>query len=107
MKFSLVSAPVLILPNPAKPFTITTDTSDLVIGAILSQDQGKGDQPIAYESRKLSLTELNYSVHKKKLLAIVYAIKLWRTYLERQKFIIIIDYASLKYIKSQLTLSKR
>ena len=85
LKLCLVSAPVLILPDPTKPFTVTTDASDLAIGAVLSQDQGKGDQPIAYESRKLSPAEQNYPVHEKELLAIVHAIKLWRIYLGRPK----------------------
>ncbi|CAJ0645768.1 15026_t:CDS:2 [Entrophospora sp. SA101] len=57
-----------------------------ILIAILSQDQGKGEQPVAYESRKLSPAELNYPVHEKELLAIVHAIKLWRPYLEGQRF---------------------
>ena len=107
LKQCLVSAPVLILPDPTKPFTVTTDASDLAIGAVLSQDHGKGQQPVAYESRKLSPAELNYPVHEKELLAIVHAIKLWRIYLEGQRFTIITDHASLEYIKSQTTLSRR
>jgi hypothetical protein len=107
LKQCLISAPVLILPDPTKPFTVTTDASDLAIGAVLSQDHGKGNQPIAYESRKLSPAEQNYPVHEKELLAIVHAIKLWRIYLEGQKFTIITDHASLEYIKSQTTLSRR
>jgi RNase H-like domain found in reverse transcriptase/Reverse transcriptase (RNA-dependent DNA polymerase)/Integrase zinc binding domain len=107
LKQCLISAPVLILPDPTKPFTVTTDASDLAIGAVLSQDQGKGHQPIAYESRKLSPAEQNYPVHEKELLAIVHAIKLWRIYLEGQEFTIITDHASLEYIKSQSNLSRR
>jgi hypothetical protein len=107
LKQHLVSAPVLILPDPTKPFTVTTDASDLAIGAVLSQNQGKGDQPIAFESRKLSPAEQNYPIHEKELLAIVHAIKLWCIHLERQAFTIITNYAALKYIKSQTTLSRR
>ena len=107
MKQSLTSAPVLILPDPTKPFTIITDASNLAIRVVLSQDQGKGNQPIAFESRKLSSAELNYPIHEKELLAIVHAIKLWRIYLEGQKFTVITDHASLEYIKSQTTLSRR
>jgi len=59
---------------------------------------GKGDQPIAYESRKMSSAELNYPVHKKELLALVYTITIWRPYFEGQKFTAIMDYASLEYI---------
>jgi hypothetical protein len=107
LKQHLVSAPVLILPDPTKPFTVTTDASDFAIGAVLSQNHGKGDQPLAFESRKLSSAELNYPIHEKELLAIVHAIRLWRIYLEGQTFTIITDHASLEYIKSQNTLSRR
>ena len=107
LKQQLISAPVLSIPDPTKPFTVTTDASDFAIGAVLSQDHGQGEQPVAYESRKLSSAEQNYPVHEKELLAIVHAIKLWRIYLEGQKFAVITDHASLEYIKSQTNLSKR
>ena len=100
LKQHLISAPVLILLDPTQPFTVTTDASDFAISAVLSQNHGKGDQPIAFESRKLSSAELNYPIHEKELLAIVHAIRLWRIYLEGQTFTIITDYASLEYIKS-------
>ena len=41
LKEKLTSAPVLLLPDPNKPFTITTDASDFAIGAVLTQDKGK------------------------------------------------------------------
>nr|CAH67280.1 OSIGBa0111L12.7 [Oryza sativa] len=44
LKQSLVSAPVLALPDFQQPFTLETDASDLGIGAVLSQNQ----HPIAY-----------------------------------------------------------
>src|SRR5277367_2289641 len=107
LKGKLTSAPVLLLPDPNKPFTITTDASDFAIGAVLTQDKGKGEQPVAYESRKLSPAEQNYAVHEKELLAIVHAIRLWRMYLEERRFTVITDHASLEYIKTQTNLSRR
>jgi hypothetical protein len=82
LKEKLITTLVLLLPDPEKPFTVTTDASDYAIGAVLTQDQGKGEQPVAYESRKLSPAEQNYATHEKELLAIVYAIRVWRMYLE-------------------------
>jgi hypothetical protein len=47
LKYSLVTAPVLTLPDFTKPFEVIADASDFALGAILIQE-GK---PIAYESR--------------------------------------------------------
>ena len=105
LKNFLTTVPILLLPDPTKQFIVTTDASDFAIRAILSQNQGKGQQPVAYESRKLTSAEQNYPIHKKELLAIVHAIKLWRQYLEEQHFIVITDYASLEYIKIQHNIS--
>ena len=107
LKEKLITAPVLLLPDPTKPFTVTTDASDFAIGAVLTQDHGRGEQPVAYESRKLFPAKLNYPVHEKELLVIVYAIRLWHMYLEGQRFTVITDHASLEYIKSQANLSRR
>src|SRR5271169_900715 len=106
LKKKLISAPVLLLPDPNKSFTITTDASDFAIGAVLTQDKGKGEQHVAYESRKLSPAKQNYAVHEKELLAIVHTIKFWRPYLERQCFTVITDHTSLEYIKTQQNLSR-
>jgi hypothetical protein len=62
---------------------------------------------MAYESRKLTSTELNYATHEKELLVVVHAIKVWRPYLESKRFTVVTDHASLEYIKSQHQLSRR
>jgi len=43
LKYALMTAPVLVLPDSTKLFIVTTDTSDYAIGTVLSQDVGKGD----------------------------------------------------------------
>ena len=103
----MISAPVLILSKENLHYTVTTNASDIALGAVLSQNQGKGDQPIAFESRKLSPAEKNYPVHKKELLAIIHALKVWRVYLEGTTFTVETDHASLEYLKIQKTLSRR
>ncbi|CAJ0647813.1 3557_t:CDS:2, partial [Entrophospora sp. SA101] len=105
--YELVGNKIYLHEGKQLPFTVTTDASDIAIGAVLSQNQGKGEQPIAYESRKLTSAEKNYPVHEKELLAIVHAIKIWRPYLESQKFTVITDHASLEYIHSQSNLSRQ
>ena len=107
LKRLLTEAPVLRSPDPDLKFTITTDASGYAIGAVLSQDDGRGPRPITYMSRKLSPAERNYAVHEQETLAIIYAIKIWRHYLEGQEFDVITDHESLKYLNSQPTLSRR
>jgi RNase H-like domain found in reverse transcriptase/Reverse transcriptase (RNA-dependent DNA polymerase)/Integrase zinc binding domain/Chromo (CHRromatin Organisation MOdifier) domain/Retroviral aspartyl protease len=108
LKSAITSAPVLILPDPTKPFIITTDASQYAIGAVLSQDQGNGPQPVAFISRKLSAAEQNYPVHEQELLALIYALKQWRHYLigapRSQAWT---DHNSLKYFTSQPKLNPR
>jgi len=97
LKRQLTEAPVLQTFDPSKPVVLTTDASELAIGAVISQD----DHPVAFHSRKLSGAELNYATHEKELLALVN----WRHYLEGRHFTVIIDH--LKYLHTQPTLSRR
>jgi len=106
LKTAFTSAPVLTIADPELPFTITTDASGHAIGAVLSQNQRKGDQPIAFESRKMTPAERNYPVHEQELLAIMHALKVWHIYLEGHPFTIITDHASLTYLDNQQTLSR-
>ena len=50
----MMKRPVLILPDPTKPFVLTTDASGYAVGATLSQDQGDGLRPVAYLSKKMN-----------------------------------------------------
>ncbi|CAI7859372.1 unnamed protein product [Closterium sp. NIES-54] len=100
LKTALTSAPVLILPDPEKDYVIEADASDQAVGAVLMQ-------PIAYLSKKLHGAELNYPIHDKEVLAIITAFKTWRCYLEGRKTTVYTDHCSLKYLKTQPTLSRQ
>ncbi|GJP60906.1 hypothetical protein CLOP_g18120 [Closterium sp. NIES-67] len=107
VKQALTYAPVLVLPDPEHDYVIEGDASDQAVGAVLMQDQGNGQQPIAYLSKKLHGEELNYPIHDKEALAIIITFKTWRCYLEGRKSIVYTDHCSLKYLKTQPTLSRR
>ena len=107
MKHAIVSAPILISPDPGKPYVVTTDASGFATGAILQQDHGKGLQPIAFMSHKMNKAERNYPVHEQELLAIVQALREWRHYLHGTTFEVVTDHNSLKYFMTQPTLSAR
>ena len=71
LKAAITSAPTLQIPSADVTHRLHTDASSIGIGAMLTQDQGNGHQPIGYFSRKLSPPEMNYPTHEAELLAIV------------------------------------
>ena len=103
----MATTPVLCIPDPALPFTITTDASDFAVGAVLSQDQGNGAQPVAFTSRKMNEHEWNYATHEKETLAVIHALKKWHVYLEGRHFIIYTDHATLRHFTEQPDLTRR
>lgn len=94
----LTSEPILQFPDFNKPFVLTTDASNYAIGAVLSQGEIGKDLPIAYASRTLSKSEVNYSTTEKELLAIVWGTKHFRPYLFGKKFFIITDHKPLTWL---------
>ncbi|MBW0559273.1 hypothetical protein O181_098988 [Austropuccinia psidii MF-1] len=60
---------------------LLTDASNYALGAILSQVSDSRKHPIAFDSHKLIPAELNYEIHEKELLGIVWALKCWRAFL--------------------------
>ena len=62
---------------------------------------------VAYASRQLKPHEKNYPTHDLELAAIMFALKIWRHYLYKEKFLIYTNYKSLKYLASQRELSLR
>ena len=109
LKTKLLSAPLLIIPDPTKPYVVTTDSSGFALGAVLSQDHGQGLQPISYMSKKMLAAELNYPIHEKELLAIIVALKTWRHYLHGSQFVIrvLTDHKSIVHLLTQPKLSDR
>lgn len=96
----LCNEPLLQYPDFGKEFILTTDASNFAIGAILSQIKNGNDLPIAYASRTLNTSEINYSAIEKELLAIVWATKYFRPYLFGRKFTIYSDHKPLQWLFS-------
>jgi hypothetical protein len=64
-------APILGYPWLCEKFIVTTDTSGVVIGDVLSQVQGGLEQVVAYYSKTLSRAKNSYFVTQQELLAFI------------------------------------
>ncbi|MBW0487784.1 hypothetical protein O181_027499 [Austropuccinia psidii MF-1] len=102
LKEAFTTAPILAHLNPSLPTIVDTDASDYALGALLSQVNDSGKHPIAFDSCKLLPAELNYEVHDKELLGIVWALKGWRAFLLSlsNTFEVLTYHSSLQYFMS-------
>jgi hypothetical protein len=66
IKYTLIGAPVLALPNFEKPFQLQTDASEYGVEAVLLQE----GHPIAFVSKSLGPKTRGLSTYEKKYLAI-------------------------------------
>ncbi|KAA3466072.1 DNA/RNA polymerases superfamily protein [Gossypium australe] len=103
LKLLLTEAPVLALPESRREFVVYTDTSLSGLGCVLMQE-GK---VIMYASRQLKTHKRNYPTHDLELVAIVFALKIWRHYLYGERCRLYTDHKSLKYLLTQKDLSLR
>nr|KYP43570.1 Retrovirus-related Pol polyprotein from transposon 17.6 [Cajanus cajan] len=74
------------------------DASDYVVGAVLGQRKNKIFYVIEYASKVLNEAQMNYAITEKELLAIVYALKKFRSYLIGSKITVFTDHAAIKYL---------
>ena len=82
LKERFSDAPVMRHFDPSLLIRVETDASQFAIAGILSQLFEDQWHPVAFVSRKLQPAERNWEVYDQELLAIVYAFKSWRHYLE-------------------------
>jgi len=103
LKRRLTTAPVLILPDPKRPFEVYCDARGQGLGCVLMQER----RVVAYGSRQLHPHEVNYPTHDLELAAVVFALKIWRHYLYGTRFEVFSDHKSLKYLFDQKELNMR
>ncbi len=74
------------------------DASNYALGAVLAQKIDKLPRVIYYASRTLDAAQANYTTTEKELLAIVFALEKFRSYLLGTRIIVYTDHAALKYL---------
>jgi hypothetical protein len=98
LKKALISVPIIQPLDWALLFEIICDASDYAFGAVLSQTKDRKHNAIAYASKTLTGDQLNHATTKKELLAVVFAIDKFRSYLVGAKVIVFTDHAAFKYL---------
>jgi len=88
--------------DPNKPLILHTDWSREGIGAVLGQidDEGR-ENMIACISRSLYVHERNCSSPQEEVLAAVWAVKIFHTYLHGQQFTLVTDHQPLTYMMTK------
>ena len=107
-KFS--KSPVLLMPDPSKPFVIESDASKVTTGAVLRQKDTNGNwHPCSYISHSFDATQRNYEIYDRELLGIVRALETWRHYLQGSFHPVTIfsDHKNLMYFRQVQKLNRR
>jgi hypothetical protein len=81
------------------------DASDYAVGAVLGQTKDRKHHAISYASKTLSGPQLNYATTEKELLAVVFAIDKFRSYLVGAKllFTLIMLLLSISLLRKMLS----
>ena len=96
-KQTLSEAVMLVHPQPHAPTCITTDASNLAVGAVLEQFIDGQWMPISFFSKKLNHAELNYSAFDRELLAIYLSVRHFQYFVEGRTFHINTDHKPLTF----------
>jgi hypothetical protein len=93
---------------PENKIFVTTDASDYQSGGVLSfGPTWETARPVVFDSMTFKGAELNYPVHEKEMLAVIRALKRWRSDLIGVPFTVYTDHKTLENFGSQKDLSRR
>lgn len=94
LKLLITSTPVLGYFDPKQTLTIECDAAKHGLGACLMQN----GRPIAYASKSLTKSEINYAVIEKECLAMLFAFKRFHQYTYGNKVLVRTDHKPLEAI---------
>jgi RNase H-like domain found in reverse transcriptase len=88
IKQLLCEATCLAHPDPAAAINLAVDASNTHVGAVLQPSNSGSWQPLAFYSKKLDSTQLQYSAFDRELLVAYLAVRHFRCLLEGRQFAI-------------------
>ena len=98
LKAYLTTTPIVRAPDWHLPFEVMCNVSDLAVGAVLGQRVEGKPYVVYYASKTLNEAQRNYTTSEKELLAVVYALDKFRSYLIGSDIVIFTDHSALKYL---------
>ncbi len=111
LKSRFISAPILNTSDPSRQFIVEVDASEVGVGAILSQRSSSDEKihPCAFFSHRLTLTERNYDIGNRELLAVKLALEEWSHWIEGAAFPFMVwtDHKNLEYIRTTKIINSR
>ena len=108
LKSAMTESLILTYPDYTVPFEIHPDACGYGIGAVLLQRIDGMERPLAYASRLMTTSELNYSITEKECLALVWAVKeKFRTFIWGHPIKIVTDHHALCWLMSKKDLAGR
>jgi hypothetical protein len=108
LKQKMVIMPIMVFPDWSKKFHVHVDESSIALGVVLAQPEiGDIDHPLAFASRKLSTTYINYTTTEREGLAMVYALQKFRHYLLGGHFKMFTDHSMMKFLVNKPVLGGR
>ncbi|XP_035809415.2 uncharacterized protein LOC118471094 [Amphiprion ocellaris] len=97
--YCLTHAPVLAFADPNKPYVLHVDACLSGLGAVLYQEYPEGLKPVAFASRKLTVSEKNYPIHQLEFLSLKWAVvDKFHDYLYGARFTVRTDNNPLTYV---------
>ena len=94
-KRSIATAMTLAHPHPEGTLSITTDASDVAMGAVLQSHHNDSIRPLSFFSRKLQPAQQRYSTFDRELLAAHEAIRHFKHMVAGTSFILYTDHKPL------------
>jgi hypothetical protein len=107
IKEYLVSPLVLRAPKAGNPFKMYITAQELVIGAVLLQEEDGKESPVAYVSRRLLDAETRCVSMEKLCLSLYYACSKFRHYILSRSYTVACQYDVMKHVLLKPILSGR
>ena len=98
----------MAIADPTKQYVVRTDASRDGLGAVLLQEDETGKlRPVAYASRRTTVSEQNYKAYELEALGVVWAVQYWEHYLASRAFRLQTDHQALQWLLDKTDLRGR